>query len=200
MLSFEKVIVPAVLCGVIAASIALSQDGGQRQEGQRDRGQRTERPEGERGERQRGNFDPEQARQRMAQAFKEQLKVTDDEWAVLQPKLERVQTAQRQTRGGMGMMGGGFRGGREGSREGGGPGAQPEGSERQVSDVERTSRELRTALQNESTTPGEIQEKLKAYREARVKAQGELTAAREDLKQLLTQRQEAVLVTMGVLE
>ena len=45
-----------------------------------------------------------------------------------------------------------------------------------------------------------ITQKLKALREAREKAQAELAASQKELKELLTQRQEAVLVINGMLE
>jgi len=39
----------------------------------------------------RGNFDPAQFRQRMDERMKEALGATDEEWKVLQPKIEKVQ-------------------------------------------------------------------------------------------------------------
>src|SRR5438477_3356299 len=65
-----------------------------------------------------GNFDPQQFRQRMMERFKERLDVTsDDEWKVLQDRIEKVQQAQREARI-VGFGGGGF-----GARRGGGDGA-----------------------------------------------------------------------------
>src|SRR2546423_8606561 len=60
----------------------------------------------------RGNFDPAQMRERFMNSIKEQLKADDDEWKVLSPKIEKLMTVQRDTRGG-----GGF-----GRRPGGGGG------------------------------------------------------------------------------
>src|SRR5258705_7103323 len=77
--------------------------------------------------RQRGNFDPAQARERFMTQIKERLGASDDEWKVLQPKLEKVMTAQRESRGGVGGFGGG-RGGRGGGGGAGGahqPAATP---------------------------------------------------------------------------
>src|SRR4051812_341802 len=68
---------------------------------------------GQRGNRgNRGNFDPAQARERMMTRIKEQLGASDDEWKALQPAVEKVMTAQRDTRGGGGRGGPGGRGGR----------------------------------------------------------------------------------------
>ena len=69
----------------------------------------------------RGNFDPAQMRERMMTRIKEQLGATDDEWKAIEPKVDKVMTAQRESRGGFGF--GGFGGGRGGP--GGGFGGPP---------------------------------------------------------------------------
>src|SRR5205814_3579173 len=69
----------------------------------------------------RGNFDPAQMRERMMNRIKEQLGATDDEWKAISPKVEKVMTAQRESRGGgFGFGGGGFGGGGRGGGGGGG--------------------------------------------------------------------------------
>ncbi|MBU6403003.1 MAG: hypothetical protein KGS61_21995, partial [Verrucomicrobia bacterium] len=59
------------------------------------------------------NFDPAQMRQRMMDRMKEELEVTqDDEWQVLQPKIQKVMDARMAVGGGpRGMMFRGPRGG-----------------------------------------------------------------------------------------
>ena len=123
----------------------------------------------------------EQFRQKMNEFLKTSLKVSDEEWAVIQPLLEKVQAKQRETLTGRFsfMMN---RGG------GGGRSASPE------------TEALKAALESESTAPADIKDKLEAVREARKKAEAELTQAREDLRKVLTQRQEATLVMVGILE
>jgi hypothetical protein len=59
---------------------------------------------------------------------------------------------------------------------------------------------LRTALENENSSPEELKAKLTAVREQRKKATAELEQAREELRKVLTMRQEAALVAMGILE
>ena len=59
---------------------------------------------------------------------------------------------------------------------------------------------LRTALESDSTTPEDIKAKLAAVRAARKKADADIAAARADLLKVVTVRQEAVLVSMGILE
>ena len=140
----------------------------------------------------RGNFDPAQMRERFMNSIKEQLKADDDEWKVLSPKIEKLMTAQRDARAG----GGGF-----GRRPGGGGGGGGGGADNQpTTPVAKASADLRTALDNKDTPAEDIAKKLAALREARDKARADLAAVQKELKEVLTQRQEAVLVTMGMLE
>jgi hypothetical protein len=140
---------------------------------------------------QRGNM--EQFRQRMEQRLKEQLGVSDEEFKALQPKIETVGQLQRELNARGGMMGG--RRGRGGQAGPGGPNANaPTGP------VATAREDLRKTLDNKSASADEIKAKLTALRDAETKAQGDLDKARQELKDLLTQRQEAVLVMDGVLK
>ena len=123
--------------------------------------------------------------------MKERLAVNDEEWKVIQPKMEKVMEARRESGG----FGGGF-----GGRGGPGGGRGGDDANRQRSAVETASRELRDLLENKDATAEQITAKLTALREAREKAKTNLTAAQKELKEVLTQRQEAVFVTMGMLE
>jgi hypothetical protein len=136
----------------------------------------------------RGNFDPAQMRERMMTRLKEQLGANDEEWKVLSPKVEKVMTAQNNSR-----SGGGFGGGRGGRGGGGGGDNQP------TTALGTASRDLRQALENNAPAE-EINKKLAAYREARTKAREELASAQKELKELLTPKQEAQLVVNGMLE
>ena len=145
---------------------------------------------GDRGDR--GGDRGAEFRQRMEERMKEMLGTSDDEWKVLQPKLEKVMTARRDTMGGGGFMFGG------GDRRRGDD--NDSSGDQQRSAVQTASRDLRTTLENKEASPDEIAAKLKALRDAREKAKTDLAAAQKDLKEILTQRQEAVLVTMGMLD
>jgi hypothetical protein len=136
-------------------------------------------------------FDPAQFRERMMNNIKERLGASDDEWKVLSPKVEKVMTAQRDARGG------GFGGFGGGGRRGGGGGG---GDQQPTTETGKASADLRTALENKDTPADEIAKKLAAYREARDKGRAQLAASQKELKEILTQRQEAVLVNMGMLE
>jgi Spy/CpxP family protein refolding chaperone len=171
-----------MLLGMTTAAFAQAQGGGGRQ----GRGQR-----GQGG----GNFDPARFQQRMMDRMKEQLGASDDEWKVLQPKVEKVMNAQRDSRGN--RFGFGGLGGR-------GPGnnndANRPQSNRPQSEVSKAAQELRTVLDDKSASAEEITKKLTALRQAREKAKAELVTAQKELKELLTARQEAILVSDGMLE
>ena len=157
--------------------------------------------------------DPEQMRQRMEEfrqrisdRFREQLGATEDEWKVLEPRLEKVQQLMRQSRGGSrggmigGMFGGGGRFGRDRDR---GPreGQPPEGApEVEQPDVVQKTEALRSLLEDETSSASSIKAALDALRAARQKAQQELAAARKELCEVITAKQEAQLVLMGILE
>jgi hypothetical protein len=144
----------------------------------------------------------EEFRQRMAERLKASLKVSDEEWAVIQPLIEKVTAKQRDAAGSrFGGFGGPSRG--PGGSPGGGnapapsTGGDPSRPER-AGTAEREA--LRQALESEGTSPETIKAKLTAVREVQKKAAAELAAAREDLRKVLTVRQEAALVSAGILE
>jgi flagellar motility protein MotE (MotC chaperone) len=156
----------------------------------------------------------EQFRQRMTDQMKQDLGVNDEEWKVLQPRIEKVQTLAMQSRGGMRGMSG-----RRGGRPGEGPGDRPQGDrpkgdrpegdrpkadrpegDRPQSEVEKKATELRTVLENKEAKPEEIKTALTALREARAKARQELETAQKELREVVSVRQEAVFVTMGLLD
>jgi hypothetical protein len=147
-------------------------------------------------------------RQQYQDRLKEQLGATDDEFKALQPKIEKVQNLQRQNMAArFGGMGFGRRGGGPGGNNPqGGPqtnnpgapgGDQPAAQANPVADA---SNALRTTLDNKDATAADIKAKLDALRAAKAKNHEELLAAQKELKELLSQRQEAVMVQMGVLD
>ena len=150
------------------------------------------------GGRQRGNFDPAQMRERYMNQIKEQLGSPDDEWKLIQPRLEKVLNAQRETRssrGGFGNRGGRTRGGNNGDNN-----ANNQQNTRPQTAVSQASDDLRKALEDKSTPPEEITKKIAALHEAREKAKADLAAAQKDLRELLSVRQEATLIESGILD
>ena len=90
----------------------------------------------------------------------------------------------------------GGRGGGPGGPGGGRPGAPA----RELTAVEKAQEQLRTVLDNTTSTPDQIKETLTALRTAREKAKQQLATAQQDLRKIITVRQEAVLVMMGTLD
>lgn len=175
-------VVALALCGVLRAGEGDAPAGGQG------------------GNRQRGNFDPEQMRQRIMERLKETLAPSDDEWKVLQPKIEAVQKAQAEAR----TMGfGGMRGrGRGQGPQTGIPagGAEAPAQREPRNDLERKSQELSALLEKKDSDPKTITDKLQELRDTREKARAALKKAQDELKELLTPQQEARLVMMGMLD
>ena len=184
---YRRFILPVVLALFMAAPL-FAQEQPPAAPGDRG-GDRGGNPGGDRGGR--GNFDPAQMRERFTNMIKDQMSVSDDEWKVIQPKLEKVMTAQRDARGG--GMGGMFS--RRRDDTGGSQGNDP-----QRSAVQQAQQDLRTLLENKDAAADQIAAKLTALREARNKAREELASAQKDLKDVLNARQEAVLVMMGMLD
>lgn len=139
----------------------------------------------------------EQFRQRMNEHLKAALKVSDEEWSVIQPLLEKVQIKMRESmQNRFGMMGG--------RRRVQVPNASGDNNAnlhaRPAAPKFPEMEALQKALENESTSPEELKAKLQALREERKKSTAELEQAQEDLRKVLTQRQEATLVMMGLLQ
>jgi len=154
----------------------------------------------------RPNFDPAQMRQMMMDNLREQLEVkNDEEWKVIEARVQKVFDARREVGVGGGPMGMGM-----GMRRPRGQGGDQAGGDNQGNRQRRggggmfgqSNPELE-ALQTsiEAKAPAEeIKAKLAKYREARKEKQAKLEAAREELRKVVTPRQEAVLVANGALE
>lgn len=150
------------------------------QERDRDR-DRGNRERGERGNR--GNFDRSQIMERIMERYRENLGISVAEWKVVQPKVQAVM--DNRISGTSGMMS--FFGGR-GSRG------------RGDSSTEKTpTSELRDLLEKDDASKGDIKAKLAAYRADRKAREAKLKKAQEDLRQLLTLKQEAQAVLSGLL-
>lgn len=175
-----------MMVGISGSAWAQAQPGGQGgQNGGRQRGGNN-----------RQNFDPAQMRERYMNQLKEQLGSPDDEWKAIQPRLEKVLTVQRESRS-RGNFGGRTNGRTRGGNNGADANAQPAQPQ---SAVAQASEDLRKAVADKSTSPEDIAKKLANLREAKEKAKAELAAAQKELRELLSARQEATLVTNGILD
>lgn len=107
-------------------------------------------------------------RQREAlEAFKDKLGCSDDEWAVVGVKLEAVYYLVHPKRGLDGLIN---------------------------TRVEQKTNELRESVRNEKAAAADIRAKLTSLRAAKEKTHQKLALAQKDLRELLTLRQEAILV------
>ncbi len=138
---------------------------------------------------------PEQMRQMMAERLKGLLEFNDDEWSVIGPKVTKVLDLSMESRGNPGMM----LMGRPGTPPGGNTGrrgrvAMPD------SPVAKAMEELQTLLAKKDVSSEDIKAQIVKLRKAKDKAKQEMSSAQKELRELLSVKQEATLIAMGVLE
>ncbi len=139
------------------------------------------------------DFNPQKMQQTFLDQIKATLGATDDEWKVLRPLLEKLMKLSRDT-GAQGPMGFGPGGP-------GGPGGPPDAAAQQpASEVAKAAQALQNTLSKSDATTDEITAGLKTLRGAREKASQELEKVKAAVIELLTTRQEAQLVRMGLLD
>jgi hypothetical protein len=143
----------------------------------------------------RGNFDPAQMQQRMMENIKNQLGFTNDtEWNAIQPMVQKVMDARREVGfGGMGrLFGRGNRGGNNadannGGRRGFGGTPSPE------------AEALQKAIDDNAPT-AQIKTALAKYKASQKTKQDKLVAAQENLRKVLTVKQEAQASLLGLVD
>ena len=130
--------------------------------------------------------------------MREGLGASEAEWKVLQPRIEKVQSLQRQSRGGFRGRGGmSSRRGRGGDDRR----TRPEGAPQRVqSEIEKKTQALRSLLEDKASGAQAIKAALGALRTAREKNAKELALARKQLQEVCSMRQEAQFVMMNILE
>lgn len=145
-----------------------------------------------------GGFDPAQMQERMMEMYRERLEVkSDDEWKAIQPLVAKVTEARREVGTGFGRNmfrpPGGGPGGPGGP--GGGNGGRRPGGFGEPSPEEEA---LQKAV--ESTAPAaDIKAAMAKVREAKKAKEAKLAAAQENLRKVLTVRQEAQALLAGLL-
>ncbi|MBP8255907.1 MAG: hypothetical protein KAX37_01190 [Opitutaceae bacterium] len=142
----------------------------------------------------RSNFSMDEMRQRMSAALKEQFKVSnDEEWALINERITKVQDLRRSTMP-IGSFMGRFMGGSSGG-EGSSSrfrGSMPQGMSNPEVDA------LSAAIRNNATA-ADLKARLERLREVRKQNEVKLAAAQEELRAVLDVRQEAIAVLMGLL-
>jgi hypothetical protein len=136
---------------------------------------RGDRPRGDR-QRPRREFDPSRMMERMMERYKEELACSEEEWKAIEPLMKNVAEARMNTR----MFGFGWRGGPSSSN--------PE------------TDALREAVDSEKSSVEDIKAKLKALRDVKKKNEEKLSKAQDELRKVLTVKQEAKMVLIGVLD
>lgn len=130
------------------------------------------------------------------------LGVLEEQWKLIQPKLEKVQQLRDRASSGIGVWVVGSSG------NGGEPGKpsfqwkQPwkDKSPDELTEAQRLAQRLRTLLERKNTTPEAFRHNIAALREARKKEsklERPLAEARRELREVLTTKQEAILVLLG---
>ena len=138
------------------------------------------------------NFNPEQFQKMISDRLKEKMGVSDEDWAAIEPRVFKVMAAQRDAGGGgmgMGMLFG-FGGA-------GGPGGGED--ESKLTPTAKAAKDLQASIEANAGAD-ELAARMAALRDAQAKARQQLADARSSLKELLTRKQEAVLLMVGILE
>jgi hypothetical protein len=152
------------------------------------------------GGRQRGNFDPAQFQQRMLERYRERLEITDDaEWKAIQPLVQKVldaRTALDSARRAMFDRGNrGNRGGRT-DRNNSDQAQQPPQQPQRPSDP--AAETLQRAI-TEKASNSDLKAASARYLASRKAKQADLEKAQDELRMVLTQRQEAIAMLAGLL-
>ena len=116
-------------------------------------------------------------RQKGIDKVKDELRVSEQEWAVIKPRFMAVYDLVRPV-----------------VVIEAGKNAPPK------TELEQRDRELRELVQADKADMDQIKAKLAAYRAAKERANQELAKARQALRQIMNLRQEAVLVLNGLLD
>ena len=142
----------------------------------------------------RGNFDPAQFQQRMLDNIKERLAFTNDtEWAAVQPLVQKVMDARRAVM--VGMSGFGRRGG-AGSDNAARNSDQP--NRRGAFNQPSSETEALQKVIDLNAPTDQIKAVLEKYRAVHKDKEAQLAEAQENLRKVLTVRQEAQAVLLGL--
>ena len=146
------------------------------------------------GRRQRqGNFDPAQFEQRMVERYRERLEITyDSEWKAIQPRVQKVLDARMAIESGR-------RGTSDrGSRSNGGRGQNDQSSRRGSVPANPAAETLQRAI-NDRASNADLKAAAAQYVAFRKSKQADLEKAQEELRMVLTQRQESIAILAGLL-
>jgi hypothetical protein len=155
-----------------------------------------------RSDRGRGNFDPEQMRQRMMDGVMERLEITNDaERKAIEPLVTKVFEARRDAMSGGRSMFGRGPGGPGGSGGPGGPGGDRGGDRGRsfFGEPSAAAQALQKAIESKASKD-ELKAAMAKYREDRKAKEAALKEAQENLRKVLTLRQEAIALENNYLD
>jgi Spy/CpxP family protein refolding chaperone len=140
------------------------------------------------------NFDPAQMQQRMLERYQQELGFTNDtDWDAVKPLVQKVMDARRDAMSGMGRgMFGGPR-----NRGGGPANNRPRGG--MFGQPNPDADALQKAI-DDNAPASQIKDLLAKYRDSQKEKQAKLVAAQEDLKKVLTVKQEAQAALLGLVD
>jgi len=144
-----------------------------------------------RDERGRGRFDPAEFQKRIMDGVKERLGFKDEEWVAVQPLVQKVFDLRRET------LTSGFSGFRFGSRSSSSRGGS-EGSRSPWFTPSPEAEALQKAI-DDNAPAAQVKGALERFRAAKKEKEAQLAAAQEELRKVLTARQEALATLMGLL-
>jgi Spy/CpxP family protein refolding chaperone len=144
-------------------------------------------------------FDPSRMRDMMLSGIQQQLQIADADWEAIKPLVEKVMEHQQSNMRPPFMM---MRrpGGNQGQGQGQAPGGNRPRRPRFGGEPDPAETALEKALASETTSIDDIKAKMTSLRKARANKAADLKKAREDLRSVLTVRQEAQLVLSGFLD
>lgn len=141
----------------------------------------------------------EQMQSLMNQRLKELLGSTDEEWSVLGPKVLKVVSLVSSQSSGFQMRSLMGRSNVQGNAQGNTQGRTGDTRGSNLTG-DKTLEELQTLLASEDASATQIKNKISEARRARETAKQDLAKAQKDLREILTLRQEATLISLGLLE
>jgi hypothetical protein len=139
----------------------------------------------------RGNFDPAQMQQRMMERIQDQLGMTNDtDWSAVQPLVQKVLDAQRDVRGpGLGRM----------FRPRNNNGNQQQGRNNFFGQPSPEADALQKAI-DDNAPADQVKDLLAKYQASQKAKQAKLTTAQNDLRAVLSVKQEAQATLLGLLD
>jgi len=148
------------------------------------------------------NMDPAQRQQMMMDRYRQELNFTNDaDWSAVQPLVQKVMDAQRESMSGrFGGMGRLFRNRGGGGGGGGGGGFGGPGGGRGFGPPPSPEAETLQKAIDDNAPAAQIKDALAKYQASQKAKQAKLTQAQDDLRKVLSVKQEAQATLLGLLD